>query len=229
MIKTLFRKIAKQYALLPPDIFAFLGKELPGFQTVMDVGAYHGSFAKSILTKAPMAKVHCFEPSPLAFLELQQIFNNNKNVVLNNEALSDKVGVAKFHINSFAETNSLLPSSTRDKNIAPLTQNEATTEVCIGTIDQYCALHEIRNVDFVKIDTQGNSSAVLAGAQHLLIAKSIKYLYVEAEFIEIYKGEKLFGEIVALMNSHGYKVRNIFNWNYESGGNPAWCDILFTK
>jgi hypothetical protein len=64
--------------------------------------------------------------------------------------------------------------------------------------------------------------------EKLLSHKKVKYLYVEAEFIEMYKGEKLFSEIETLMRSHGYFIMDLYNLNYVNN-HLAWCDVLFSS
>lgn len=227
MIRNLISRIARKYGTPVPTIFEHLKREKASFRICFDVGAFHGQFAEKILELSPAAQVFCFEPSPDAFKKLQVKFSNVPAVHLNNVALSNCSGSAVFNLNAFAETNSLLQSAEANSDIALLTDTKAATTVQLGTIDEFCATNSISQIDFLKIDTQGNSLAVLQGAQQMLSLRQIKYLYVEAEFIEIYKNEKLFGEIVALMHSFGYKVNNLYNLNY-SMNTLAWCDILFS-
>ncbi len=95
------------------------------------------------------------------------------------------------------------------------------------TLDAYAASKGISQIDFIKIDTQGNTFEVLEGAQQLLGRKSIKWIYAEAEFIEIYKGEKRFSEIEIFLRRYDYQSMKLYNMNHTEAGCLAWVDALF--
>ena len=63
---------------------------------VIDVGSNVGSFLDFVIKNLKIKKVYAFEPSNLAFKKLKNKFNQ-KNIVLENYALSNKNGVKKFY------------------------------------------------------------------------------------------------------------------------------------
>jgi len=230
MIRKLLHKIfgnKKKVTSKPAQITDIVKLDFTDFKVVFDIGAYHGGFTDDVLTKTLDLKIHQFEPNIEAFDFLTKKYNGN-NIVINNNAISNKIGIENLYLNSYDETNSLLASNSIDESIDRLTKNISSQQINVVTLDSYCQHHNIHFVDFVKIDTQGNSYNVLLGAEKLLKEKKIKYLYVEAEFIEIYKNQKCFSDIELLMKEYGYQVVNIFNLNYTDNGRLAWCDCLFT-
>lgn len=197
------------------------------FKTVFDLGAYHGSFIEAILIKNPAIEIHAFEPNTLAFNIIKEKFPQ-KNIFLNNTAVGEVLGERSFFINNFEETNSLLESNLIDANLDDLTKNINIQKVSVTTLDNYTTKAGIKNIDLIKVDTQGNSYNVLLGAFNLLKRKAINYIFIEAEFIEIYKNEKCFSEIELFLRQLGYQLVNFYNLNYTTNNRIAWCDCLFT-
>lgn len=229
MIGKLLKKVKRSlFVSEPVDFIQRLKDEIVSFNTVFDIGTYHGKFIDEIIKIKATMNVHGFEPFNESFQFLNNKYQGQKNIIINNVAVSDLPGSASFNINAFAETNSLLESVAVNDVINSLTKTESLQEVEVISISSYCEDHTIKSIDLVKIDTQGNSYNVLLGMESLLKEKRIKYLYVEAEFIEIYKNEKLFSEIELLMRSYGYTIVDLYNLNYLNNERLAWCDVLFT-
>ena len=210
------------------DFIHKLKPEIIQFNTVLDVGAYHGNFVSQVLSINSQLAVHVFEPFQESFDIIQGKFSRRPNVHLNHAAVSDTTGKASLNINSFKETNSLLESSAVNAAIDSLTQMQSLESVDVICLDEYCIQKNITFIDLVKIDTQGNSFNVLKGLENMLLAKKVKYLYVEAEFVEIYRNEKLFSEIELLMRSYGYSIIELYNLNYIDTKKLGWCDVLFS-
>lgn len=233
MMKKILDKILQRAPILPTNTLIpfstidMLNLNYENFEIVFDVGSYHGSFTEAILNKNPSIEIHAFEPNNLAFEIIKNKFQNN-NVIINNSALGDLKEERILYLNNFDETNSLLASNTIDAKLDKLTTNIKQQKVNVTTLDQYCNESGLQQIDFVKVDTQGNTYNVLLGASDLLKSKGIKYLYVETEFIQIYKDEKCFSEIELLLRNMGYQLVNFYNLNYTQDGRIAWCDCLFT-
>ena len=228
MISKLLKKAGFYKLVKKPGFIDRIKTESSQFKTVFDVGAYHGKFIDEMLLSNPRLTVHSFEPYNISFQFLVNKFKKQQNVLVNNYAVSDKAGQANFNINAFAETNSLLESASVNETINSLTKKESDQTVQVISLGDYCLQNSIAEIDLIKIDTQGNSFNVLTGLAALLKEKKIKYLYVEAEFIEIYKNEKLFSEIESLMRSFDYGIVDLYNLNYLNNDRLAWCDVLFT-
>lgn len=205
-----------------------LKPKFAGFKTIIDVGAYHGSFAQEVLKINKDLFVHVFEPFTESYQVIKEKFNGHSSVIINHAAVSDVKGTAVLNINSFKETNSLLASSEVNESINALTKSQSAETVNVVRLDEYCIENNIGHIDLIKIDTQGNSYAVLKGMEYLLKNKKVDYLYVEAEFVEIYKNEKLFSEIELLMRDMGYSIVDLYNLNYINNEKLGWCDVLFS-
>jgi len=210
------------------DIFTDAANLLAGSSVIFDIGAHRGKMIRKFRQFAPNAVIHGFEPSLAAYEALRVDFAANERVVLSPKAVSDKCGTACFYENAFDETNSLLPSVSVDRHIDLHTRPVRVTEVETITLDDYVRDKNISCVEFVKIDVQGNTFAVLQGSEWLLRNKIVKWIYAEVEFIQIYKDEKRFSEIEMFMRSRDYSLVRLYNINHTERGYLAWADALFS-
>lgn len=210
------------------DVFSEKPELFTAFKVVLDIGAHRGNIIRRFRQLAPGAYIHAFEPSQTTFRVLKDDFGSYPNVSLNCRAVSNTVGIAEYYENSFEETNSLLPSVPVDNSIDSHTRNRSVTRVDTTTLDEYARKNNLMVIDFAKIDAQGNTFAILEGAESLLGSKAIKWVYAEVEFVEIYKDEKRFSEIELLMRKHDYSLIDFYNLNYTETGRLAWADALFS-
>jgi FkbM family methyltransferase len=212
-----------------PDIFTDNQGFFTAFETIFDVGAHHGAVTQKLKLTAPRAFIHAFEPFPSSYAVLHERFKRDERIVLNNKAVTDAVGVFPFYSNVGDETNSLLSSASVDRNIDALTRNLSVVNVQATTIDSYARQKSLSGIDFIKIDVQGNTFAVLEGAKGMLESRSIQWIYAEVEFLEIYRDEKRFSEIELFLRRYAYDLVKFYNLNYTDSGILAWADALFCR
>lgn len=130
---------------------------------LFDIGANKGEWSLKALTLAEIhhksPTLHLFEPSLGAHKALVEktIF---KSVRINQQAVSNKSGDAKFFIRgALSGTNSLYPEVETDmQHVSTITFDDY--------IENYCNLEQISV--FVKSDTEGHDYHVLEGAEKVL-------------------------------------------------------------
>ena len=87
--------------------------------------------------------------------------------------------------------------------------------------------------DFVKLDIQGSERDVLKGAASVL--NDVLGLEVEVEFVELYKGQSLFGDVceeLAKFDLEFFDFVNIARWerfSYNTFGQSVFGDALFLR
>jgi FkbM family methyltransferase len=192
---------------------------------VFDVGAHLGKFARKITSNNPDAVVHLFEPNGELITTLRKNFDSEK-CIINEVALSNFSGVNIFHHNRFDETNSLLKPAQVSPDIDSLTVEEFESEVETLTLDQYANSKQINRIDLLKIDAQGLGFEVLEGAHCMLSKKAIDKIWVEVEFIALYKNQKYFRDVDNLLKQYGYVLHNLYNLKF-AGKNLGWCDAYY--
>jgi len=161
----------------------FINKVLPNIAIsdtplFMDVGANIGEYTKALLVTCPEAQIHAFEPHPSSFMTLK---NNNfpANVKLHNLALGKNKRVSTLYDRVDVESGS--SHASLHKSVISEIHKQDTTEfsVTIDTLDELCSRLGIVEIDFIKIDTEGNELAVLLGARKLIENQSIRCIHFE--------------------------------------------------
>jgi len=194
---------------------------------IIDVGAYTGQTVNEYLSTFPAATIFAFEPTPVSFSQLIEIFGDNNQVKCLNLAISNVNDEITFNINDFSPTNSVLST---DKAADTYWGNELlntveTVAVQSRTLDEICRTENIRHIDILKLDVQGAELQVLHGAEQLLNDKRISIIYLEVIFVPTYNEQSTYFEIGELLSSKGYNLYGMFNLTYDKRLKQA--DMLF--
>lgn len=113
-----------------------------------------------------------------------------------------------------------------------------TVEVATRALDDLAseAGGAIATADYLKIDVQGATLDVLMGAEELL--RNVSFVEIEAEFVPLYRGEVLFGQIHEWLVARGFTLldlsRNRCFHEEGPGRSPArgevvWTDALYVR
>lgn len=138
-----------------------LGRLQGKMKVVFDVGANVGDYSKKILSSNPDVVVHAFEPDVRAFDQLQANTKDfKKRIILNNCAVGEKKAQMQLFRHSKTVFNSLFDIHEQDKK-------EKALMVQVTTLDEYVKDHNIRHVDFLKVDVEGYEFFVLKGAENM--------------------------------------------------------------
>ena len=157
---------------------------------IFDVGANIGSvrqYKNYIRQTFQSGKIYAFEPNPFAYQALCSATNNDTMQYNLQFALGEKIGRTKHYSYSSLEKTELA-SSNKQIFADILKSKEALTcyEVKVTTIDSYCKKHQIKHINYLKIDVEGSEYDVLKGAKKMLSAKSIDYIQFEFNIHNIY-------------------------------------------
>ncbi len=185
-----------------------------GVEVIYDCGSRDALDGLELLKNIKSSQeLHIFEPNPIAIELCKKNISKekiDKKIFMNEKALSDNVGKVKFYpINA---NESITPH--KDGNIGasslfkanpyyPLetfVQNEIEVETI--TIDKYVENKSAPNL--LWIDLQGAEMLMLQGSIQSL--QSVKIIYIEVTFREIYIGQPLFYEIDAFLEKNGFKL-----------------------
>ena len=147
------------------DEIKFLRRYLKPGMKVIDIGANYGVYTLS-LAKAvgESGQVWAFEPASATAGLLQESaeVNGFDHVEVIPAALSNRTGEATFNIAPSAELNSL----------APVRDGVATETVSLMTLDGWTSESGIDDVDFIKLDAEGEESRILEAAGKFLGKRS---------------------------------------------------------
>lgn len=196
--------------------------------TIFDVGAYDGRSIESYKKVFSKSIIFSFEPTPNVFKYLVRKYSHRNDVKLFNTALSSEIGEAEFHINNSLLTNSLIESSKDEytsSQISYSTKEKITVKT--NTIDNFCKTENIDKINILKIDVQGADIMVLKGAEKTLREKKIDLIFVEVEFLQIYKNQPLFHELSSFLHLNGYYLYSLYNISLSNKGQMIYGDAVF--
>jgi FkbM family methyltransferase len=166
------------------DEIGFVRRLLRPGQRTIDIGANYGVYALTMAKiVGPTGAVWAFEPasSTAALLAQGVAANNFSQVVVECSAISSACGTARLSLNDNSEFNSLV----RDE-LPTLT----TETVPVVTLDDCLIRYGWNDIDFVKIDAEGEEKNIIAGGRRFFTECSPLILY------EIKAGADLHLELV---------------------------------
>ncbi len=194
--------------------------------TVIDIGANRGQFALAARAISG-AKVVSFEPLPEVAALFQNVFSSDRDVKLHVAAIGEKAERKLIHLSARDDSSSLLEIGEAQSDYFPGTHEVGTLEVAVGTLDQFLSRDEIVRPAMLKLDVQGFELQALAGCRSLI--DRFDYVYCECSFVELYKSQRLAGEVVDYLRSMGFSLAGVYNPSYDQHGDCIQADLLFNR
>jgi FkbM family methyltransferase len=155
----------------------YLKAETPVF---FDVGANAGTYTRFLCEKFPRARVYAFEPNIQLFGSLNG--NAPRQAQCFNLGLSSERGTGTLYSDRSARD----PRSSEHASVYRdvLSDLHRSGDIIgmpfeMDTMDDFCSAHDIPQIDFLKIDTEGHDLAVLQGARRLLAESRIGLIQFE--------------------------------------------------
>lgn len=162
--------------------FRFLSNYLSSTpKVIFDVGANIGEWSLCCSQLSLQSNIYAFEPTPHIF-RILKLNTFNKNIACFNYAISKDNSKCTFYLyndsfqTDFSELNSIYERAILKNqfNLSP-----KSIEIKTNSLDSFCFERNIDQIDFVKIDTEGNEYNILLGAKKLLTNGSIKVVQFE--------------------------------------------------
>ena len=169
---------------------------------IFDVGANSGQSAIEYSILFPRARIYSFEPVRKSYGELQQRTRKNPLVSCHQLALGASKSVMK--IDTSAGHSSMYAIS-----------NDGDEEVEVSTVVDFCRDHQIKHLNFLKVDTEGFDLEVVRGAAALIDEASIDFIQVEASMNPENTFHVYFTEFVTLLHHSGYRLFGIYDQTHE--------------
>lgn len=137
-----------QHTPIPSDELEMFNS-LPDIKVVFDVGARADN---DYLKLKPDIELHAFEPYPEFFEQLKESVGDNPKAHLNNFGLGDYEGTTYYHEGRQSFVGSEEPTVKEGRHLLQ-----------VRKLDDYVREHNIQQIDFLKIDTEGYDFKVLLG------------------------------------------------------------------
>lgn len=177
----------------------------------IDAGANRGQWCLDSLKELPrLGRIHCFEPMPEEFRQLQAATQGFEQVECHKLALGDFSGSAEFFVGLHHTTHSLIKQY----------EGQSCIQVEVVRLDEFCSSRGIESIGLLKIDTEGNELKVLKGAEKLLGGGRIGLVLAEA-FFDPTVQLTLFDDLRSFLDPFGYKLFGVYDQQPHWDGRPA--------
>jgi FkbM family methyltransferase len=177
-----------------------------GIGFVLDIGANEGQFGQELIENGYAGSILSVEPLPTAHARLlARAASHPAWKVAKPCALGAEIGTVEFHVAANSVSSSVLPVVGSSVDAEPGSRHVETVEVELSTVDRLVEEHGLpASGGLLKIDTQGYEWPVLDGAQHSL--GRFDLVMLELSLTELYRGQRLWLEVIERMAGLGYAV-----------------------
>jgi FkbM family methyltransferase len=172
-----------------------------GVDTVLDVGANTGQYAKNLSDAGFTGQIISFEPLLKAHSQLCQTARHDSSwTVAERMAIGDWDGETQIHVANNSVSSSLLPMLAAHLAAEPESGFVAAKSVPVARLDTIAPRFLKRSERIlIKMDVQGFEKKVMDGAQEFL--KRTVGLQLELSLIPLYEGETLFQPMVEYLHA----------------------------
>ena len=188
-----------------------INKHLNNESIVFDVGSNVGAYTKFVSNTLKNKKIyfHSFEPNnELCTIQDKIKFPDHHSLLIKNRAISNKAETFIFYERSISSHSSLI----ENPQIDGLSKTISEYEVETLTLEKYCKVNDINNIDLLKIDAEGLDYEVLISCGNLLINRNIKLIK-----IEIFFNNQNLSKISSLLEQNNYELIGLTNLSYFNG------------
>lgn len=181
------------------NIIKFLSN-LSSVNVVFDIGANVGKYSQFLLQYLPKATIFAFDPVEENINELKKNTSGRINYITS--AVSNVDGQSEFYIEQRKNSGH---SSLYDMNTIGYVTESKKVIVKVQKLDSFVQSNNIQQIDFVKIDIEGNELNALKGAEHLFKKNKIKL--VQFEFGHASRANRtLFLDFVEFFKMYGFDI-----------------------
>lgn len=195
---------------------------------VFDVGANQGNWSLLALQLEPTIKLYSFEPARETYETLKRNLDECPNVKTFNLAISDQKGECPFFY--YPQTSEF--SGFYDREVLKNDLQAEKIHVPMLSLEAFCQDHDLPQIDFLKIDTEGAEWKVLCGAKSLLKHHYVRM--IQFEYGGCYLDAKTtLQQVAKLLTEHRYILFRIIpkglvhisNWT-PSLENFRYCNYI---
>lgn len=229
-VKAALRRVGLDVVRVRPDEKKkLLGLARSRIETVLDVGANTGQFARFAREVFPRATIHSYEPLPSAFRELADFAarEGGGRVHAYNVALGERQGIVPMWMKpDWNLSSSLLRSTDAMHTRWPITTKESRIEVELCTLDEHVAREGIRaDRALLKLDVQGYEAQALRGGFETL--RRAHACLLEVNLDALYEGQATFAELFEIFSRVDYRYAGNLEQSVAPDGHVIYLDALF--
>ena len=203
------------------DIKTRLATESP---TIIDGGANVGLMTELFLRQYRSPVIHAFEPIPELVDVLNKKFSGTGNVTVHGVAIGAEARPVSFNVLNYLGSSSVFnPSGINKGYHGEMMDIKQVVEVPQVRLEE--VMRGSREVDLLKLDLQGYELEALKGCGSLL--ERIRIITTEIEFVSLYDGQPLFGDIDVFLRAHGFRLLNLYELYTHPDGQLTAGDAVY--
>lgn len=182
-----------------------------GVNLVFDVGANAGQFARSLRNAGYAGRIVSFEPLSHAWEYLQTVSRLYKWEVAARMAIGSEDGEVSIHVAANSASSSILNMLPSHLSAAPESTYVGTEQVAVRRLDTVGGQYvQSDSVLFIKVDTQGFESEVIAGATDMI--RRCVGVQLELSAVPLYENDRRYDALMEQMASCGFEL-----WGIDPG------------
>lgn len=193
-------------------------------RTILDIGAYQGDWTRMIKVIFPLSKVFMIEATP----DKKSILKKVKEASGFEIALLGKKNKKSvdFYTADPRQTNITTGNSIYLEKTKYF-DKKLKVKLPMITLDELVKKRKLKNIDFIKIDTQGSELDILKGGEKTI--KSVELILLETQNLEYNSGAPFMEDVIIDMKSYGFRLYDIVEIHYLPTGELFQVDLLFAK
>ena len=187
---------------------------------ILEAGAADGSDTLRFSNLLPKSIIYAFEPVGQNYEILLKTIEKQTNVITFKLALSDFNGETWINIsnNIHSSDNIASSSSLLNPKFHIDTHQHITFDkkeiVDVKTIDSWASENNVKHIDVMWLDMQGTEFKTLKASPNIM--KTVKVIYTEVNFVEMYEGCGLYEEYRDWLFFQSFKLKKKeFRWKEQ--------------
>jgi len=105
--------------------------------------------------------------------------------------------------------------------------NHHLIKLPMTTLDEMVAKRKLKNIDFIKIDTQGSELNILKGGKKTV--DRAEFILLETQNLEYNDKAPFTEDVIIAMKSYGFRLFDILETHYLPSGELFQVDLLFAR
>lgn len=191
-------------------------------KTILDIGAYRGDWARMAKAVFPKSKIFMIEA------------NSDHREILENLTFAQGFEIAllgdmeKKVVDFYLANPGAIPTGDSVfKEQTNFFRNAKVRKLPMTTLDLLVKKRNLKNIDFIKIDTQGSEQNILKGGKKTLF--KAEFVLLETQNIEYNKGAPFIEDVIYDMKRYGFRLYDILELYYLPSGELMQLDLLFAR